>query len=160
MYPSKRRVRALEAQDRTASFTLPTTPTLLILPVKVVERGGMYYDTSTGVISFSENGFYVLNLFVNASTSASRTMYAYAEISIDGGATWSKLYNSGRKFAINGATDGQVPLSLSANAFYGGQKIRFWYWASGSVTVKTEDLPSVPAGTVIVPACRLMYGSS
>lgn len=159
-YPSDIRVRALEIQDRSASIALPTTPTLLVLPTKIIERGGMLYDTSNGVMTFTENGFYVLNLFVNATTSASRTLYAYAEVSNDGGTTWTKLYNSGRRFAINGATDGQVPLSLSANPFNGGQKLRFFAWASGSITATTVDLPGVQAGTVIVPAIRMMYGSS
>lgn len=156
-YPESPTISHIDYRDESESITVPTTPTLLTLPIKAVERGSISYDTATGVISFSETRVYNLVLFANATTSASRTLYAYAEVSNDGGVTWLPLYGSLRTFSITGTTDGQVQLSVSNNVFSGGQKLRFFWWASGSMTVRTTTIAAAPG--YFTPALRMMYGN-
>lgn len=146
---------ALDLMDQSASITIPTTPTILILPVVAVQRGNISYDNTTGIITFNQSQIWFHNFLVNTHAQNNRTVYAYAEINTGSG--WVISRWSGRIEPITANTDGQVPFH-SNNYFAAGTKLRFWWYTSGaSVTATSTDLPSLPAGTVTTPAVRIMY---
>lgn len=144
----------IDLQDRTVSITLPTTPTVLVMPTIVTQIDGLTYNNSTGVFTFEKSGIYWHNFFLNIISTAIRTIYSAAEVW--NGSDWVPSRYSARRISITSNTDGQVHFA-SNNYFPAGTQIRFLLWASGTCTVKSEDLPGVTAGTLTTPAIRIMY---
>ena len=72
-----------EGLNTSASVTLPTTATVFIIPT-VVSNSGFIYDTTTGIIQFTQSGNYALEIMINAQPSASnKNMYFYGEVNLD-----------------------------------------------------------------------------
>ena len=55
-------------------------------------------------------------------------------------------------------TDGLIKFS-SINPFPAGTRLKFQILASGACTIQSTYLTGVDAGTLTVPAARVMYGS-
>lgn len=149
---------SLEVLDTSASISVPTTITLL-KPTTTVVANGITYDSSTGEIVFTNGGSYSFNLLLNAKTSATnKQVYFYAEE--DTGSGWVPKQYSARQFTIDKSTTEQR-VFVSSNRFAAGSKLRLYLWASANtVTLVTEDLPGTPAGTVTLPAIRMMFAGS
>jgi hypothetical protein len=147
----------LDAQDQSASVAVSTAAaTVLILPTIITQREFIKYDAATGVITFERSANYRHNLMLNVVATANRTIYAAAQLSTDGGTTWANSRRSARRSDVTSNTDGQVMFN-SNNYFAANTKLRFILWASGACTIQSTDLPGVAAGTLTVPAARLLY---
>jgi hypothetical protein len=145
----------LDCRDTSASITLPTTPTVWALPI-IASQSNIGYDTSTGIITFYSAGVYSVFTSLNVHTTATQSIYAFAEINTPGG--WVPSQYSGRRVQINGNIDGQV-LTVSRNFFGAGTQLRLKFHTTGVVTAQTTDVPNTTPGTVTVPAYRLMVAS-
>jgi hypothetical protein len=156
MWPAHTHVSAVDAQSRVASSSLPTTPTDFIFPTKVSQQGGIDYDPATGIFTFSESGLFMHNMYFNIVAAQNRTIYASAQIDTGSGFVLSRW--SGRRNSVTANTDGLTNFS-SVNPFAAGTRLKFQIWASGACTIQSTDLPGVDAGTLTVPAARVMYGS-
>ena len=145
----------LDIQDRSATVTLPTTPTVYA-PSLTITALGITYDSSTGIITLPESRVYSSFLVVNANVSGSKTVNAYVSVNTGSGFVISQY--SGRQLNFNGATDGQLS-TVSRNFFAAGTQLKFYVWGSTSGTVlATQDLTGTSPGTVTAPASRLMIG--
>jgi hypothetical protein len=147
---------ALDLQDRSASITLPTVPTVIKPPITAVSSG-ITYDPLTGIITLPEARVYSTFTILNCSTQNNRTIYTYAEVNI--GAGWVASTYSGRDIQLNSQNDGQV-LTVSRNLFPAGTQLRFPFYASGTgVNLVSVNLPGTTPGTVIAPAFRLLIAA-
>lgn len=147
-YPS------LELLDDTATVTLPTTPTVFKIPTTTY-NDGFTYAPSTGVITFNTTGTYTLSLLLNCEPSAAnKNVYFYAEL--DTGSGWSIRRYSARQLKLVNAAQTQM-LIASSNYFATGTKLRIYLWGDATVYLKTTDLPGTTAGTVTIPAVRLLW---
>ena len=144
----------LDLMNASASVATPTTITDLIIPTVNVQRGCIAYNNSTGVITFLESTDYHLVLMFNVNTSASRTLFSYAEI--DTGSGFVPIRYSARRLDVTATTDGIKTFS-STNFFTAGTKLKFKHWATGAMTYQSTDVPLTTPGTVTVPAIRLLY---
>lgn len=142
-----------EVLNTSASVTLPTTPTIFAATT-VNKAYGTTYDTSTGILTFSQNGSYSFAIEFNAEPSASnKNIYFYVEE--DQGSGWVISRYSARKLELINAIETQV--TISAAKYYGaGTKIRFYIWGDATITLKTTDVTGTTPGTVTVPAFRML----
>lgn len=146
----------IDLQYRTASITLPTTPTV-IKPDVIASRNGITYDPATGIITLPESRDYSVYTLANISSATNKAIYTYAEVNI--GAGWIISTYSGRNIPFTSQADGQI-VTVSRNKFQAGTQIRFPYYASGAaVNMVSINLPGTTAGTVIVPAFRLLIAT-
>lgn len=148
----------LELLDTTASVAVPTTPTIYKLPTIQISSG-INYDSSTGVITFVNGGTYSFTLLLNAITSTSnKTLYFYAEDASTG--TFAPRRYSARSALLKSSINEQT-IFTSANYFPKGTQLRLYLWAdSATFTLNTIDVPGTTAGTVTIPAARLMFAGS
>lgn len=146
---------SVELLDTRASVTLPTTPTLLKIPTTQY-NDGFVYNSTTGELTFTTSGSYAFSLLLNAQASASnKTIYFYAEIDTGSGFQ-IRRYSARSATLVNNAVN-QLLLS-SANYFAKGTKIRFYLWSdTATVNLITADVPGTTAGTVTIPAARLLF---
>lgn len=145
-YPS------FEVRNVSSSVTLPTTPTILMLPT-VAYNDGFTYDAETGILTFLSSGNYTVNLLLNAEPSASnKNIYWYAEVKV--GANWVPVRYSARMLRLVNATATQMLIS-STNYWPVGSQVRMYLWADATVYLKSTDLPGTTEGTVTLPAARL-----
>lgn len=149
----------IEAYDRSASISIPTTPTLLkpadFLPATAV---GITYDPATGVFTFLNKGTYSLaiSLNINAAT-ANQYVYVYAQKNV--GAGWVNTTNSGKVYELK---NGLTTQFVSPQAVYreAGEQTRYYIFSSGSTeTLVTQTLPGV-SPTVYVPAIRIQFSGN
>lgn len=146
----------IEAFDRTASITIPTTPTLLkpnsfLPPV----NEGVTYDPLTGEFTFQYEGVYSLSISLNIrGSNAGQIVYVYAQRNI--GVGWVNNTNSGKAYKLFNNTDTQFvnPQSVYRAA---GEKTRYYIYAGSSGPIlETITLPGV-SPTVYVPAIRIQF---
>lgn len=149
---------SLEVLETSASVAIPTTPTIL-KPTTTIRSQGITYDSSTGVITFVNGGSYSLTLMLNVIASVSnRSVYFYADIDTGSGFAISRY--SARTSLLTATTQEQR-LFASSNYFAAGTKLRLYVWGSGTgMTLNSVDVPGTTAGTVTVPAVRLMWAGS
>lgn len=142
----------LDAQNRSASFAAPTTPTVVVWPTVVTDTSGLY-NNSTGVIILPVDGVYNFNFFYNISSGQNRTLYSYVEVW--NGSSWVISRYSTRLISVTSTTDGQY-IFVSSNYFKANTQLRFSFWASGACNLVTEDAPNTTAGTATIPATRIL----
>lgn len=141
----------LDVQRRTASFTMPTTPTTFIWNTEVTDTDGMY-DTATGEITCPFTGNYTFNFMFNTDASSGvHQIISAAELW--SGSVWVKSEYSARQQAVRSGDNTQATY-VSTNRFVAGTKLRFPTWCDSSVTLITE-VPVNGAGFTI-PAARLL----
>lgn len=146
----------IEAYDRTASISIPTTPTLLIpnsfLP-PVSE--GITYDPLTGEFTFQYAGVYSLSIALNIrGSNPNQIVYVYAQRNI--GAGWVNTTNSGKAYKLFNNTDVQY---VNPQAVYrqAGEKTRYYIYANNlGPVLETISLPGITP-TVYVPAIRIQF---
>lgn len=145
---------SLEVLDTSASVSLPTTPTVF-KPPTTVSSNGITYDSSTGIVTFTKAGSYTFLLLLNAQASASnKNVFFYAEV--DTGSGFSIRRYSARQHELLNASTQQLTFA-SANQWDVGHRFRLSVWCdSSSVTLKSVDVPGTTAGTVTLPATRLL----
>jgi len=143
---------SLDVQRRDSSFTMPSSPATFIWDTEVVDTGGVY-DVTTGVSTFGFTGNYTFNFQFNLNAgSGYDILYAFVELSTDGGITWQTSEYSGRRLVI--MTQGQQLLFHSTNKFAAGTKARFSFFSTvNNTTISTLNIPQSSAK---VPAARLM----
>lgn len=145
---------AIDLQLRTASTAIPTVAaTTLILPTIVSNTGNIQYDSGTGILIAPISGIYTTTIAFNVSVPAARVFYFY--IDVDVGAGFAPSRYSARQISLTAATDGQILMS-STNFFPQGTRFKFYFWASNTGTLVSTDIPGTTAGTVTVPAARVM----
>lgn len=149
---------ALELRDTTSGIVLPTTPTIF-KPATTVSGVGVTYNSSTGEIVFTNGGTYTFELFLNATASASnKTVYFYGEI--DTGSGYAIRRYSARSVLLKTSSQEQIVFS-SANTWPKGSKLKLYLWSdSGTVTLNSTDVPGTTAGTVTIPASRILLAGS
>jgi hypothetical protein len=146
-------VSNLDANDTTASTAIPTTPTVVTLPT-IVSQNNISFDTSTGIVTFSQTGSYQIVLLLNVFDSVTTSIFYGAEI--DTGSGFVAALNTGRQQNINVNINGQVVFTAVEN-FSAGTRARVYVWASnGTGTYQTTSLTSLPGGSIQVPAKRLL----
>lgn len=139
------RGRALIADALDVSTAIGTTPTPFVWPN--VRGADSQYDPATGVTTFAEGGFFTSVATWRVSGSASRQLYADAEVSLDGGATWTRGTNSMRDVTVT--TTGQTFSLPFSGYFPAGLKLRFVIWASASgcsLITASNNGSTAPAG--------------
>jgi hypothetical protein len=148
----------LEVRDTSTSVSLPSTPTVFKLP-SIVDTSGISYDTSTGEITIVNGGTYMFILLLNAkSSTANKFLYFYAEL--DTGSGYAIRRYSARSQLLKTTNDEQVLFS-STNYFAKGTKIKLYVWGESSgFTIDSQDVPGTTAGTVTLPAARLLMAGS
>lgn len=146
---------AIEILDTSATVVLPTTPTLFVMPT-VVSNNGITYNTTTGEFVFTYGGSYMFTCMLNAeATGDNRILYFYAEI--DTGSGYAIRQYSARSARLQNTTEEQTLFS-STNYWPKGSKLKLYVWASAAtITLKTTDIPGTTAGTVTVPAARILF---
>lgn len=146
----------IEAYDRTASITIPTTPTLL-KPANYLPPAyeGVTYDPATGEFTFQYEGVYSLSISLNIrGSNAGQVVYVYAQRNV--GAGWTNNTNSGKAYKLFNNTDVQFvnPQSVYRAA---GEKTRYYIYAGSSgPTLETIALPGITPA-VYVPAIRIQF---
>lgn len=146
---------ALDVQNRAASVAIPTTPTQLILPT-VITQIGIGYNNVSGVYTTPVTGLYDTILQFNVSAAAARTFWFYLEGDTAGGTSYVIQRYSARQVNVNAATDGQI-IMASTNFFTANTTFRFYFWVTGgAANVVSTDASGTVAGTVTVPAMRVM----
>lgn len=148
----------LDIQSRLASAAIPTVPTLIKPEVLAAQSGTLQYDPVTGIISGGKRAVYATILQFNVQVTGNTTFFFYADIDNNGAGFLPNRY-SGRRTNITNATEGQIVLG-SSNDFIEGLRFRFYFWASSPANLVTTDVPGVPAGTVTVPAVRILIAGS
>lgn len=146
----------IEAYDRTASISIPTTPTLLIpnsfLPPT---SEGITYDPLTGEFTFQYAGVYSLSIALNIKGSnPNQIVYVYAQRNV--GAGWVNTTNSGKAYKLFNNTDVQY---VNPQAVYrqAGEKTRYYIYANNlGPVLETISLPGITP-TVYVPAIRIQF---
>lgn len=136
------------------TLTLTTTATVQ-LPEQVNTQFGITYNVATGIFTLPRSRVYQTVVFANPATGGSATIYTYAQISTDGGATWVGSRRSARQFAFQGSSGGEV-LSSSSNFFNAGTMLRFPMFASSSRTLVPTTLTTGNADTEVVQSLRFM----
>lgn len=141
--------RALIANSTAASQTIPTTPTTFVWPNVKNSNPDPQYDPATGYYKFAADCFFNSVASWTITGSASRTFYADAETSVDGGATWVRGTESLR---AEDATSAGVTLAFPFSGFFPrGTWLRFVAWANNTgVTITTTTVNGSTA-----PAARL-----
>jgi len=150
---------ALELTTTTSGIVLPTTPTVF-KPANTVTATGVTYNSTTGEIVFTNGGTFTFIMTLNATSSASnKTMYFYGEI--DTGSGYAIRRYSARSHLLTNTLRDQVLFS-STNYWPPGSKLKIYLWAeSGStITLDSLDVPGTTAGTVTVPAARILLGGA
>lgn len=143
----------IEVYDRSATYPITSTPTLL-KPVTTGSYSGITYSSSTGVFTFLEEGSYFLSLVVNAVASAAgQTLYLYAEKNTGSG--WTLIANSGKIFQLPNAQQIQIVYAQAVHREKNEQTRYYIYSNGGKVQLETTSLPST--STVYVPAIRIQY---
>ena len=142
----------LDCRDTSASITLPTTPTVWVLPT-IAGQNGIDYNTSTGIVTLHEGRTYTVFTYLNVHVTTTISIYAYAEANFGSG--WVPIQYSGRRAQVNANIDGQV-LTVSRNYFPANTQLRFSIFASGTAVAQTTDIPNTTPGTLTCPAARLM----
>lgn len=146
---------ALDVQNRAASVTVPTTPTQLIIPT-IITQISIGYNNTTGVYTTPITGLYDTILQFNVSAAAARTFWFYLEGDPAGGTNYVIQRYSAREVNVNAATDGQI-IMASTNYFTANTTFRFYFWVTGgAANAVSMDAPGTTAGTVTVPAMRVM----
>lgn len=149
---------SLEVRDTSASVAIPTTPTVY-KPPTTIRSQGITYDSATGVITFVNGGSYSLALMLNA-TSSSSNKYIYFYVDEDTGSGYAIARYTARSSFLNSTTQEQR-IIVSSNYFAPGTKLRMYLWGSASgITLNSVDIPGTTAGTVTIPASRLMWAGS
>lgn len=145
----------IELLSTTASTAVPTTPTLL-KPATTVVNNGITYDSSTGEITFVNGGTFTFSFSINArSTTSNKKLYFYAEDNTGSG--WNTRRYSARDTLLKSSSTEQIVFG-SANYFPAGTKLRLYLWGETTgMTLETADVPGTTAGTVTIPAIRLMF---
>lgn len=143
----------IEVYDRSATYPVTSTPTLL-KPVTTGSYSGITYDSSTGEFTFLEEGSYSLALVVNAIASAAgQTLYIYAEKNTGSG--WTLNANSGKVYQLPNAQQIQIVYAQAVHRDK-NEKTRYYIYSNDSkVQLETATLPST--STVYVPAIRIQY---
>lgn len=144
----------IEVYDRSATYPVTATPTLLKPASTAAGSSGILYDALTGEFTFEQAGSYSLSLNVNAIASAAgQSVYIYAEKNV--GIGWTLNANSGKSYQLPNAQQTQV---VYAQAVYrqAGEKTRYYIYSNdGKVQLETGTLPGT--STVYVPAIRIQY---
>jgi len=150
---------SLNVQTTGSGIVLPTTPTVFTPTVTTVLSNGITYNSGTGEITFTHGGVYTLQLSLNASASAgNRKVYFYAAIDTGGGYAISRY--SARSKEVPPSIEDQVLFS-STNYFSKGTKTKHYIWAStNTITLNSTDVPGTTAGTVTIPAFRMLWTGS
>ena len=143
----------IEVYDRSATYPVTSTPTLL-KPVTTGSYSGITYDSSTGEFTFLEEGSYSLALVVNAIASAAgQILYIYAEKNTGSG--WTLNANSGKVYQLPNAQQVQIVYAQAVHRDK-NEKTRYYIYSNdGKVQLETATLPST--STVYVPAIRIQY---
>lgn len=140
----------LDAQVRTASVSVPISPTVFVWDTEVTDNLSEY-DPATGIITLKFSGTYSFNFLYNAFTSgSSKQLYTAAQVY--SGGEWVPLEYSTRQLTV---AQGIKALStfVSTNPFEAGTQIRFVTWASETgVTIVTES----PATGYTISAARIL----
>jgi len=141
---------AIDAQLRTASTELPTTPTVFVWPTEIVDTIGSYNNT-TGVITLQFSGDFSFNFLYNSQTSGSaKQLYSAAQIW--NGSTWVAAEFSTRQISV-AQNIKTLATFVSTNPFAAGTQLRFVTWASAAgLNLVTES----PSAGYTIPAARLM----
>ena len=146
----------IEAYDRSASISIPTTPTLLI-PNSFLPPAyeGITYDPLTGEFTFQYAGVYSLSIALNIrGSNPNQIVYVYAQRNI--GAGWVNTANSGKAYKLFNNVDVQYvnPQSVYRQA---GEKTRYYIYANNlGPVLETISLPGITP-TVYVPAIRIQF---
>jgi hypothetical protein len=142
----------IDAQRRT-NFTFPSAPATFVWDVEVSDTYQSYNPT-TGVITMPFSGQYTFAFMFNAAaTTGTDYLYAYVEVSSNGGASWQTATYSGRRIAVVNGQDSQV-FMVSNNYFTVGQQLRFVFFSSDTTTTASNF--AIPSSSAIVPAARLL----
>lgn len=141
---------SIDAQLRTTTTELPTTPTVFIWPTEIVDSLGSY-DPTTGILTLGFSGNYNFNFLYNCQTSGSaKQLYSAAQVW--NGSTWVISEFSTRQLSIAQGIK-NLATFVSSNPFSAGTQLRFVTWASASgVNIVTES----PYTGYTIPAARLM----
>lgn len=147
----------IAAVNTTASITLPTTPTVIVLPTTNA-IANITYSNTTGILTIPSSDTYHLSLWFNCLPSAAnKNIYFYAEA--NAGAGWVIERFSARSKTLSRETvEEQLVISMDGY-FPAGLQLRFYVWGEATVYLKTVDLPGTPAGTATVAAARMMWAS-
>jgi len=147
-------IAALDASNNVVSVGVPTTPTILTAPT-INSFQNIGFDTATGIISFLQTGTYQFLFELNVFDAATTTIFFGAEVDLGNG-TFVSIPLSGRQENINVNIAGQV-LFISLNFFPAGARARIYVWASNAgATFQTTTLTSLPGGSLMVPAIRIL----
>ena len=147
---------SLELLCTTSSVTLPTTATLFNPTYTTVRAAGITYDSGTGEITFVNGGSYSMTVLLNA-TGSSSNKYIYFYVTEDTGSGHTIQRYTARSKLLTTTSQEQTIL-VSSNYFAAGTKLKMYVWSSAAtITLNTTD---IVAGTVTVPAARIMWSGS
>lgn len=149
----------IEVLSTGSGIVLPTTPTIFAPTASVVTNNGINYNTTTGEVTFVNGGVYNMLLYMNArSSSGVKDVYLYGEI--DTGSGYAIKRYSARSSEVDRTTEEQIHFSAT-NYFPKGTKLRNYIWSnSATVTLSSVNVPGTTAGTVTIPAYRMMWTGS
>lgn len=140
----------LDAQTRTSSVAIPSTPTTFVWVTPVSDSFNSYNET-TGVITTPFSGQYTFLFSYNCLTTGGiKQLYSAAQIW--NGSAWVVSEYSTRQAAVRLDDKNQI-LFTSTNFFAAGTQIRFVTWGSAAGINITTD--NILAGYT-VPAARLL----
>ena len=146
----------IEVYDRTASISVPTTPTLLKPANTLAGNSGITYDPNTGVFTFQYAGGYSLAISLNITASNSgQFVYIYAQKNTGSG--WVNNQNSGKAYQL---VNNQTVQFQSSQAVYrqAGEQTRYYIYSNGTTSsLVTSTLAAAGSPTVYVPAIRIQY---
>ena len=142
---------SIQIMDTSTTVVLPTTPTVF-KPPTTSYNDGFTYSSTTGELTFDNNGSYTVVLQINAQPSASNK-YIYFYVEEDTGSGWVINRYTARKLELVNATEQQMTITAT-RYFAAGSKIRHVLWGDATVTLRSTDLLGTTAGTVTLPAFR------
>jgi hypothetical protein len=146
----------LDAEITDAAWAMPTTPTVFAPPTVTSSTDAITYEPSTGTLTFNETQAYSMVLSFNPNTTSGRTIYYYVTVDYNDGNGFRPLRYSARQVYVRANETNQV-LFLSLFKFPAGTKLKRYVWASDTLNCVTVDLPNTTAGTVTIPAARMVY---
>ena len=140
----------VDAQVRTASVDVPTSPTLFVWDTEVADTLGIYNPT-TGVFTIPFSGdFNFIFMYNTATVGSAKQLYSAAQLW--NGNAWVPLEYSTRQVSVAQGIKAQSTF-VSTNPFQAGAQLRFVTWASATgVTINTES----PATGYTIPAARIL----
>jgi hypothetical protein len=131
------------------------TPSLM--NPEIINRTSDHISYSAGVFYFKVSGTYDFVFLLNPATDGAgiHTFWTWAEVSTDG-TNWTQARSSLRRYYMPNNSESQI-LFTSGNRFDAGTYLRFPIrTTTGDHDMAAVDLPGSVAGTLTVPAIRIM----